>query len=212
MTSEAVGGLGWTGRVMQLLHVATALIAVNLMFLAGVVLGLGVLGIMPASVAAAAVLRRDDLLAGTGEGGLVRTFIATYRAEFVRANLTGIPFGIAAVLLAADAVLLPRLQGPASAVLLVLTAALAAGVAVSGVAVVALLARYQDRPVAVLRFALVLPVSFPAAGAAVFIVLAAWAVIASIVPVLLPLIGASLPLAAAVRLIDRRLHRIEETV
>ena len=118
MTAEALAGVGWTGRIMQILHVATSLVAVNLMFILGTLLGLGVLGLMPASVAASAVLRRGDLLTGAAEGGVVRTFWARYRAEFVRANLAGVPLGIVAVLLAADAVLLPQLEGPLSAALL----------------------------------------------------------------------------------------------
>lgn len=209
MSAEALAGAGWTGRVMQILHVVTALIAVNLMFLAGTLLGLGILGVMPASVAAAAVLRRDDLLAGTADDGLVRTFVATYRAEFVRANLTGIPFAIAGMLLAADAVLLPQLRGPASAVLLVLTGALALAVVASGTVAVVLLSRYQDPPRALLRYAVVLPLTFPTTAAAVLTVLAAWAVIGSIAPVVLPLVGAAVPLAAAVRLIGARLDRVE---
>ncbi len=209
MTAEALGGLGWTGRVMQILHVATALIAVNVMFLLGTLLGLGILGLMPASVAASAVLRRGDLLAGNAEGGVVRAFWTRYWAEFARANLAGIPFGIASLLLAADAVLLPRLQGPLSAALLVLTGALVAGALVIAVTAVVLLSRYDDRPVPVLRFALLLPLTSAPSSLGVLVVIAAWAAIAAVVPVLLPLVGVSIPLAIVVRLIDRRLDRID---
>lgn len=206
-SSSETLGLGWTGRVMQLLHVVTALIAVNLMFVLGTLLGLGILGLMPASVAASAVLRRGDLLAGTAEGGVVRTFWARYRAEFRRANLAGIPFAIASVLLLADALLLPQLEGPASAVLLVLTGAVTAGTVITWIVTVALLSRHDDRPGAVLRFALALPVAALPTSIGVALTLAAWAVIVSGAPVLLPLLGAAVPLAIAVRLIDRRLDR-----
>lgn len=209
MTVEAVGGLGWTGRVMQILHVITALIAVNAMFLLGTLLGLGVLGLMPASVAASAVLRRGDLLAGNAEGGVVRTFWMHYRAEFRRANLAGIPFGIAILLLAADAVLLPQLQGPLSAALLVLTGILVVVTAITAITAVVLLSRYDDRPPAVLRFALLLPLTSVPMALGVLIVLAAWAAIVGTFPVLVPLLGIALPLAIVVRLVDRRLDRVD---
>jgi uncharacterized membrane protein YesL len=210
MSAEALAGVGWTGRVMQILHVATALIAVNVMFLLGTLLGLGVLGLMPASVAASAVLRRGDLLTGTAEGGVVRTFWARYRAEFGRANLAGIPFGLAAALLAADAVVLPQLQGPVSAALLVFTAVVAAATLVSAITTIVLLSRYDDRPAAVLRFALLLPITAVPMTLGVLVVIVAWTAIVGVLPVLLPLVGVAIPLAIAVRLIDRRLDRIAD--
>lgn len=203
-------GLGWTGRVMQILQVVTALIVVNVMFLLGTLLGLGLLGLMPAAVAASAVLRRGELLSGAAEDGIVRTFWGRYRAEFVRANLAGLPLAASAALLAADAVVLPQLRGPASAVLLALTGILIAGTAIIGVVTIVLLSRYADRPTAVLRFALLMPLTSPAMTAGVFVVLLAWAALASTVPLLLPLVGAAVPLAVAVRLIDRRLDRIAD--
>ena len=209
MSAEALTGVGWTGRVMQILHVAASLVAVNVMFLLGTLLGLGVLGLMPASVAASAVLRRSDLLAGSAEGGVVRTFWTHYRAEFGRANLAGIPFGIAVLLLAADAAVLPQLQGPLAAALLVLTGILAAGAVVSAITTIVLLSRYDDSPAAVLRYALLLPITSVPMALSVLIVIVAWTAIVGALPVLLPLVGAAIPLAVAVRLIDRRLDRID---
>ncbi len=210
MSADALAGVGWTGRVMQILHVVTSLIAVNAMFLLGTLLGLGLLGLMPASVAASAVLRRGDLLTGTAEGGVVRTFWARYRAEFARANRAGIPFGRAAALLAADAVVLPRLQGPVAAALLVPTGILAVGAVVIGITAIVLLSRYDDRPAAVLRFALLLPLTSVPMALGVLVVIVAWTAIVGTVPVLLPLVGVAVPLAIAVRLIDRRLDRIDD--
>ncbi len=208
--ADAVESVGWTGRVMQYLHVATALIGVNLLFLLGVLLGFGVFGLMPASVAAVAVLRRGELLTGTSEDGLVRAFARTYRAEFLRANLAGLPFGVAVGLLTVDALLLPSLRGPASAALLVLTGLVLLGTALSGVVTVVLLSRYDDRAPAVLRYAVVLPVTSVPMSIAVIATIAAWATIVAVFPVLLPLVGAAVPLAILVRLIDRRLDRIEQ--
>ncbi|WP_460796288.1 YesL family protein [Microbacterium sp. GXF0217] len=203
--------LGWTGRVMQWLRVVTALVLVNVLFLLGALAGLVLLGLMPASVAAAAVLRRNDLLLGTAEEGLFRSFWATYRAEFWRANRAGIPFWIVGILLAADLAVLPQLAGPVSAVLLVFTGALVLAAVVTFAAAVVLLSRYDgDGVAAVLRYALVLPPTSLAMSAGVLVAIAAWVLIVSIVPVLLPLIGSSIPLAISVRLIDARLDRIED--
>ena len=56
-TSDAQVGLGWTGRVMQVLGAVWTLVLVNLLFIAGVVVGLVVAGIMPAANAS----RRDPV-------------------------------------------------------------------------------------------------------------------------------------------------------
>ena len=202
--------LGPTGRVMQWLRVVTALVGTNLMFLLGALAGLVLLGVMPAAVAAATVLRRNDLLLGTAEEGVVRTFWVTYRAEFWRANRAGIPFWLVGILLAADLTVLPQLAGPFSAVLLVFTGALLLATIVTFAVAVNLLSRYDDRAFAVLRFALVVPPTSFAMSAGVLVAAAAWALIVSIVPVLLPLVGAAVPLAIIVRLVDARLDRIED--
>lgn len=195
---------------MQWLRVVTNLVLANVLFLLGALAGLIVLGIMPAAVAAATVLRRNDLLLGTAEDGLFRTFWNTYRAEFWRANRAGIPFWIVGILLAADLAVLPQLTGPVSAVLLVFTGALLLAAVVTFTTAIALLSRYDDGAAAVLRYALVLPPTSPAMSAGVLVALVAWGLIVSIVPVLLPLIGAAIPLAIAVRLVDARLDRIED--
>jgi len=204
-------GLGWTGRVMQLLQGACTLVLVNLLFAVGVVVGLGIVGVMPASVAAATVLLPGKIgkSGESGEIGTARRFVRAYRESFVRANLTGIPFLIAGVLLAADAAVLPRLGGPVAAALTALTTVVGLVVLLMFIVCVTLLVRYRDTPVAVLRYALTLPLTAPLTGAGVLLVLIAFAVIASVVPVVVPLVGASLPLVLATRLIDRRLATID---
>ena len=202
--------LGWTGRVMQWLRVITTLVLVNVLFLLGALAGLVILGTMPAAVAAASVLRRNDLLLGTAEDGVLRSFWATYRAEVWRANRAGIPFWIVGVLLAADFMVLPQLTGPISAALLVFTGALLLAAVVTFATTIALLSRYDDGAAAVLRYALVLPPTSLAMSAGVLIAVVAWAVTVSVLPVLLPLVGAAIPIAIVVRLIDVRLDRIED--
>lgn len=202
--------LGWTGRVMQWLRVITTLVLVNVLFLLGALAGLVILGTMPAAVAAASVLRRNDLLLGTAEDGVLRSFWATYRAEFWRANRAGIPFWIVGVLLAADFMVLPQLTGPISAALLVFTGALLLAAVVTFATTIALLSRYDDGAAAVLRYALVLPPTSLAMSAGVLVAVVAWALTVSVLPVLLPLVGAVIPIAIVVRLIDVRLDRIED--
>lgn len=207
-------GLGWTGRVMQLLQGACTLVLVNLLFAAGVVVGLGIVGVMPASVAAATVLLpgksgKSGESGESGEIGTARRFVRAYRESFVRANLTGIPFLIAGVLLAADAAVLPRLGGPVAAALTALTTVVGLVVLLTFIVCVTLLVRYRDTPAAVLRYALTLPLTAPLTGAGVLLVLIAFAVIASVVPVVVPLVGASLPLVLATHLIDHRLATID---
>lgn len=202
--------LGWTGRVMQWLRVITTLVLVNVLFLLGALAGLVILGTMPAAVAAASVLRRNDLLLGTAEDGVLRSFWATYRAEFWRANRAGIPFWIVGVLLAADFMVLPQLTGPISAALLVFTGALLLAAVVTFATTIALLSRYDDGAAAVLRYALVLPPTSLAMSAGVLVAVVAWALTVSVLPVLLPLVGAAIPIAIVVRLIDVRLDRIED--
>lgn len=202
MSTDAQIGLGWTGRVMQLLQAVWTVVLVNLLFAAGVLAGLVVLGVMPAGVAAASILLRDE-----HPDGVVRTFAREYRGAFGRANLTGIPLLLAAALLVADAAVLPRLAGPAAAALTVFTALAAVAAVLTWTAAVTLLARYRDTPIALLRYALVLPLSAPLTAAGVLAAVAAVAVIGAVFPVVVPLAGISLPLAIAVRLIDRRLAR-----
>ncbi|WP_193597111.1 YesL family protein [Microbacterium sp. YJN-G] len=208
MNTEAQLGLGWTGRVMQLLNAACTLVLVNLLFAAGTLAGLGVLGIMPAGAAAASVLLRDSTTLER-EGGATRVFVRAYRRSFLRANLAGIPFLAAAALLAADALVLPRLTGPAAAVLTTLTVAIALAALLTGIVVVTLLERYDDPPAALLRYAVTVTLTSPATGAGVVVALAACGLIALAVPVFAPLAGASVPLAIAVRLIDRRLAHLD---
>ncbi|MFJ4046190.1 DUF624 domain-containing protein [Microbacterium sp. NPDC089987] len=205
MSADAYPAAGWTGRVMQALNAVWTLVLVNLLFAGGVLAGLVVAGVMPAGVAAASVLLPGGPSAGDG---LVRAFARQYRASFRRASLTGIPFLIAGLLLAADAMVLSRLDGPAAAGLSALTAVVALVVIVALAVTVTLLTRHDDRPAAVLRAAVAVALAAPLTGLGVLLTLLATAVIAAVLPVTIPLVGVSLPLAIAVRLIDRRLARL----
>lgn len=204
MSAEAQVGLGWTGRVMQMLQAVWTLVLVNLLFAGGVIVGLVVCGVMPAAVASATVLLR-----GSSDEGTVRGFVRAYRESFRRANVTGIPFLAAAVLLYADFLVLPALTGPASAALTALATVVASLVVLTAIVTVALLVRYRDTPLALLRYAVAVPLSSPMTAIGVLVALGAFGIIAAIFPVVIPLVGASLPLAVSVRLIDHRLAKID---
>ena len=195
---------GWAERAMRMLQGVTTLVAVNLLILGGSLLGLVVAGLFPALVAAGAVLLRE-----TGDDGVWRGFVRTYRTEFRRANLVGAPLLAVAALLIADAALLPRVPGPLGAALLVLTAVFAAATLVVGAVAVTLLVRYDDRPSVVLRQALLIAAGSPGTALAVIVTAIAAGVLGLAVTVLLPLAGLSGPLLLALRLVDRRLVRID---
>ena len=195
---------GWAARAMRLLQTGTTLVLLNLLILGGTLLGLVVAGLFPALVAAGAVM-----LGETGEDGAWRGFARVYRAEFRRANLVGAPLLAAAALLITDAVLLPRVAGPVGAVLLVLTAAIAAYALVVAAVAVTLMARYGDPAGAVLRQAVLIAAGSPATALAVLVTGVAASALGLAVPVLVPLVGLAGPLGLAVHLVDRRLRRID---
>lgn len=195
---------GWAERAMRLLQIVTTLVAVNLLILGGALLGLVIGGLFPALVAGGAVL-----LGETGDAGVWRGFVRTYRAEFRRANLVGAPLLVVAALLLVDAALLPQVPGALGAALLVLTAVLAAATLVVGAVAVTLLVRYDDRPGVVLRQALLIAAASPGTALAVVVTALAAGALCLVVPVLLPLAGVAGPLVLALRLVDRRLVRID---
>lgn len=208
MSGAGEMSLGWTGRVMRMLNAVCTLVLVNLLILLGTLIGLGVLGAMPSATAGAVVLLRD---AETRErdGGALRLFVRVYRAEFVRSNVTGLPFVAAGLLAVADLSVLPLLAAPVAAAIGVLTVIVGIISALAALFVAVLLARYDDPPRAVRRYALSAVLASPLTAVGVLIALAGCAVIALAVPVGIPLIGAAAPLAVAARLIDRRLIQLD---
>ena len=200
--------LGWTGRVMRMLDAMCTLVLVNLLILLGTLVGLGVLGAMPSATAGAVVLLRDAERRER-HGGALRLFVRVYRAEFVRSNVTGLPFVAAGLLAVADLSLLPLLAAPVAAAIGVLTVIVGIISALAALFIAVLLARYDDPPRAVRRYALSAVLASPLTAVGVLIALAGCAVIALAAPVGIPLIGAAAPLAVAARLIDRRLIQLD---
>jgi len=208
---------GWAGRLMQWLQFGTRLVLINLLFIAGVLAGLVLLGLFPAAVAATTLLAR--LRAGAPGDHLVRDFITAYRAQFWHTNRVGSVFWLAAVVLFLNA--LPVL-GPLSAgqvtggpvpavqsVLLVLSAAAGLGTLIAAATAVAVCSRYRDTVRRTWRLAFVLPLVSPLMAISLLLSLVAVAVVFSGISVLVPLIGASLPLLLSGWLVGRRLGTLE---
>lgn len=208
VSSDTQVGVGWAGRVMHALAAGWTLVLVNLLFFAGALAGLLVAGIVPSAAAAVAVLLRDAESIER-EGGVVRLFVREYRRMFRRAVLAGLPLLAAAVLVIMDAIALPHLGGPAAAALSALTIVVGVVAVFVGLAVVTLLVRYDDGPVALLRYAVTVALASPSTVIAVVIAVVAVVAICLVFPVVVPLIGASLILAIAARLIDRRLMKLD---
>lgn len=198
---------GWSGRVMSWLRVVAGLIVVNLLFFAGVVVGLVVLGIAPAALAATACLTamRD----GDADTGLVRLFVATYRSQFWRANLLGLPFGAVAALLAADTWALPVLPAPVAAGLAGFTWVVGAIALVAFACALTVAVRYDETVGAVLRYAVVLPFTSPVMSIAMLGSLAVVATALGLLPMIVPLGGAALILFVAGWFADHRLAALD---
>ena len=198
---------GWAGRVMSWLRIVAALIVVNLLFVAGTLVGLVVLGLAPAALAATACLTllRDGEL----ETGLVRAFARTYRAQFWRANLIGLPFGAVAALLALDTAVLPALAGLVAAGLAGFTWVVAAGALLAFVAALTVAVRYDEKPGAVLRYAVVLPFTSPVMSLALLATLAVIGVAFGLLPMLVPLVGFAVVLFVAGWFVDHRLAALD---
>lgn len=213
-------GIGWAGRVMQWLQLGMCLVIVNLLFVAGTLAGLVLFGLFPAAVAASGVLA--GVRSGTGRDHVVGDFVAAYRSEFLHANAVGGVFWVAGTALALSLVSFQGLLGgtgllsgtgpaPASpfagAMLLLVLAGALWTVSAAAVAVAAC-ARYRDSVFRTVRYAFVLPLVSPLMSLTLIVSLGAIAVIFTRFEVLVPLVGASLPLLVAGWCVDHRLDSV----
>lgn len=198
---------GWSGRVMAWLRIVAGLIVVNLLFLAGTVVGLVVLGVAPAALAATACLTR--MRDGDADTGLAREFAAVYRAQFRRANLIGLPFGAVAVLLAADTAVLPALDSVAASALAGFTWVVGAVAVLAFACALTVAVRYDETAGAVLRYAAALPFTSPVMSLVMLVSLASGAVALALLPVLVPLIGFAVLLFVAGWFVDHRLAALD---
>lgn len=205
--------LGWAGRAMEWLAFATRLVLVNVLFGAGTLAGLLVFGMFPAAVAATTVLAR--LRTGAAGEHLVRDFVTVYRSQFWHVNRVGSIFWLAGVVLFLNFMTVlvpagtPELSSPVPSVLLVITALAGLGTMAAAATAVAVCSRYRDSVIRTWRTAFVLPLVSPVMTLSLLISLVAFAVIFSGMSVLVPLIGASVPLLLSGWLVGHRLAGLE---
>jgi uncharacterized membrane protein YesL len=206
--------LGWAGRVMQWLEFATRLVLVNLLFVAGTLAGLVLFGLFPAAVAATTVLSRLRP-GGTGDGSgahVVRDFVTVYRSRFRHANRVGSIFWLAGVALFLDLLTLAGTAvavSPMHAVLLLLAAVAGLGTTAAAATAVVLCSRYRDPVRSTWRTAFVLPLVSPLMSLSLLATMAAAVVVFSGLPVLVPLVGAAVPLLLSGWLVGRRLAALK---
>ncbi|MBT2653961.1 YesL family protein [Bacillus sp. ISL-18] len=93
-TSSILGG------IYKLMDWISKLALLNLLWIGATILGLGVFGFFPSTVAMFAVVRKWML--GEDEVSIVKTFWASYKKEFVKGNLLGVFIVAAGLVLYAD--------------------------------------------------------------------------------------------------------------
>lgn len=182
-----------------------AVVRIQLAWLALTLLGLIVLGIAPATCAAADALRAER------RGELKRVLPLmwrSYRRELVPATVRMLP--LLAVQVIALAMLWQAAAGlssnPAVMAVLGTLAALAAGWAAVSLAAIAVAPRVRDQDLLVTwRLALLMPGAVPFRSFALVALLAAWTVLCSLAWPLALLLGAGLAIDAAVGLLSRRI-------
>jgi uncharacterized membrane protein YesL len=213
---------GWAGAVMRWLRAGVRVVAVNLLAVAGTLLGGVLLGVLPALAAAQGVLAASA--AGDPPASTWRAFWGAYRGGFRRANRLGAPLLVAGVVLAADVLALPVLAegsagtgaagtGPAGTGA---AAVAAAGVLLLGAAVLVLgawflpvLRRYDEPFGRTWRFLLLAPLSSPGTSLAVLVTLGAVGFAGWHLTVLLPLAVVAVALLLTGLVVDRRLDTID---
>jgi uncharacterized membrane protein YesL len=198
---------GWAGRAMTWLRYATLLVGINLLVLLGTLAGGTLLGLFPALAAGGELLAR--LADGDPPTTLWSSFWSAWRRGWRRLNLLGAPVWFVLVLLSLDASALRVLEGPAAAVL-------TGGLVVVGAYALVALAflfpaarRYDTGALPTWRFVAAAPLVSPGTSVAVLVTLTAVALVLWTVPVLVPLIGTSLPLVTSGWIVDHRLDALD---
>jgi uncharacterized membrane protein YesL len=210
---------GWAGAVMRWLRVAVRVVAVNLLALAGTLLGGVLLGVLPALAAAQGVLAAST--AGDPPASTWRAFWSGYRGGFRRVNRLGAPLLVAGVALVADVLALPVLAGAggpgaggpgatgAAAVAAAGVLLLGAAALVLGAWFLPVVRRYDESFGRTWRFLLLAPPSSPGTSLAVLVTLGAVAFVGWHVTALLPLGAVAVALLLTGLVVDRRLDAID---
>ncbi|MBB2922432.1 YesL family protein [Cellulomonas cellasea] len=198
---------GWAGRVMVFLRVAAHVVAVNLLVVAGAVVGLVLAGLFPALASGGRLLARA--VAGEPSEHLWRDFWSGYRAGFRRHALLGVPFWVVGALLAVDLAVVQVADGPVAGAMLAGLTLVGAWSAVALAHLFPVTRRSDDGLLATWRYVALAPLLSPLTGLAVLVTLAALAVVATQLTVLVPLAGLSLPLLLSGWLVDHRLDALD---
>ena len=96
---------GVTGRFFKICEVISKMAYVNLLWILFTVLGLGIFGFMPATVALFTVTRKWVM--GDRDVPVFKTFWQTYRKEFFKSTLFGVILFVIGYIIYIDLVLLP---------------------------------------------------------------------------------------------------------
>ncbi|WP_169748158.1 YesL family protein [Demequina rhizosphaerae] len=199
---------GWTGRIMVWLRVIAQFAGIQLLMVAGTVLGLGILGLGPATASGARLLRR--IVDGDASDALWKDFWGGYRADFRRAAVVTVPF-IVVIGLAWYELLVLLYYGEGT-VAAIFTGAIAA-IGAYAVACLAyaphVLRRYSDAPLPTLRFVALAPLLSPlTALGCIVTTVALMVVFLNWVPLFI-LMGLSVPLLLSGLIVDRWLDKID---
>ncbi|WP_078552554.1 YesL family protein [Bacillus alkalicellulosilyticus] len=114
---ESMDVKGFTGVIMVICEWVMRLAVVNLLWMLGTLVGLGVFGIMPATISLFTVTRKWML--GDLDVPIFKTFVSTYKKEFIKSNLAGLLFAFVAYVLYIDFLFVSTLEGMLHTVLMV---------------------------------------------------------------------------------------------
>lgn len=191
---------GWAGSVMAVLRVLTRLVEVNLLVIAGALVGGVLLGLGPALRAGSAVLHDPGLAMEPWRG-----FWREWRADWRRSNLLFAPFWPVGVLLWADAAAVGQASGPAHAAMLAGLTLASAWTAVVLAWWPRVVLRYDDAAPAVWRYLLLTPLMAPGTAVAILVTLTATAATTLAVPLAALAAGLSFPLWSTGKLVSSKL-------
>lgn len=199
---------GWTGRLMVWMRFGAQAIGIQLLMLAGVVVGLVVLGVGPALAAGGQLLAR--LVAGDASPTLWRDFWAGYRANARRATLVVLP-ALLVVALAWYELLVLQAHGEGIVVAWLMGAVVV--VALYALCYLsyapAVLRRYTDGPARTVRFLAVAPLVSPLTAVGCMVTSVAVLIVGLRFLPLLLLAGLSVPVMLTGILVDRFLDRVD---
>ncbi len=200
-------GFGWADKVMRWLRVLVHLVATHVLMVVGTLAGGVVLGTLPALDAGGRLLAR--ITEGEPSEHLWHDFWRAWRDGFRRANVIGAPLWGVAALLLLDTWVVSAATGSTRAALGIGLAVATAWFTVVVAHVAPVLRRYDDPPGATWRFLALAPALSPGTALGVVAVAVVWGLTVTVAPVLVPLVGVTVPLLASGWLVDVRLDRID---